>query len=109
MIRRPPRSTLFPYTTLFRSQAEPAEEMRETDGRRHLAAVDRAQPLGLTPALDERLVARLEGNLGRVRPEGRMDVARGGAHPPPAQLDLRHPLTVAANQRAEEVDADRRA
>src|SRR3954449_13633869 len=24
MIRRPPRSTLFPYTTLFRSQARPA-------------------------------------------------------------------------------------
>src|SRR3712207_8150963 len=24
MIRRPPRSTLFPYTTLFRSEAEPA-------------------------------------------------------------------------------------
>src|SRR3712207_6924544 len=24
MIRRPPRSTLFPYTTLFRSQGEPA-------------------------------------------------------------------------------------
>src|SRR2546426_5201543 len=24
MIRRPPRSTLFPYTTLFRSQREPA-------------------------------------------------------------------------------------
>src|SRR3712207_7430385 len=24
MIRRPPRSTLFPYTTLFRSQDEPA-------------------------------------------------------------------------------------
>src|SRR5258705_6529964 len=24
MIRRPPRSTLFPYTTLFRSQLEPA-------------------------------------------------------------------------------------
>src|SRR5256885_12951443 len=23
MIRRPPRSTLFPYTTLFRSQADP--------------------------------------------------------------------------------------
>src|SRR2546425_9291944 len=27
MIRRPPRSTLFPYTTLFRSQA--AEELRQ--------------------------------------------------------------------------------
>src|SRR5260221_10802967 len=25
MIRRPPRSTLFPYTTLFRSAAEPDE------------------------------------------------------------------------------------
>src|SRR3712207_8845293 len=25
MIRRPPRSTLFPYTTLFRSRPEPAE------------------------------------------------------------------------------------
>src|SRR3712207_8357198 len=26
MIRRPPRSTLFPYTTLFRSDARPSEE-----------------------------------------------------------------------------------
>src|SRR2546427_6624398 len=28
MIRRPPRSTLFPYTTLFRSAIETAEEGR---------------------------------------------------------------------------------
>src|SRR3712207_8613471 len=28
MIRRPPRSTLFPYTTLFRSQVTLAEVMR---------------------------------------------------------------------------------
>src|SRR3712207_7635324 len=27
MIRRPPRSTLFPYTTLFRSTGEPAGRM----------------------------------------------------------------------------------
>src|SRR5256885_2082996 len=27
MIRRPPRSTLFPYTTLFRSPAWPSEEV----------------------------------------------------------------------------------
>src|SRR2546425_7815828 len=27
MIRRPPRSTLFPYTTLFRSRLEPYEEL----------------------------------------------------------------------------------
>src|SRR3712207_7265456 len=32
MIRRPPRSTLFPYTTLFRSVDEgQTEEKRETD------------------------------------------------------------------------------
>src|SRR3712207_9004992 len=32
MIRRPPRSTLFPYTTLFRSAADPALGLQE--GRR---------------------------------------------------------------------------
>src|SRR3712207_8344768 len=31
MIRRPPRSTLFPYTTLFRSELEPVR--RAGDGR----------------------------------------------------------------------------
>src|SRR3712207_9085826 len=31
MIRRPPRSTLFPYTTLFRSQRE-EERQRHPDG-----------------------------------------------------------------------------
>src|SRR5688572_15646710 len=30
MIRRPPRSTLFPYTTLFRSALEEMEEVLET-------------------------------------------------------------------------------
>src|SRR5687768_17997282 len=29
MIRRPPRSTLFPYTTLFRSSSEPARCAQE--------------------------------------------------------------------------------
>src|SRR2546430_9811128 len=29
MIRRPPRSTLFPYTTLFRSLADPLVRLRE--------------------------------------------------------------------------------
>src|SRR3712207_7860072 len=38
MIRRPPRSTLFPYTTLFRSRAHPVEGQgrelhREEPGR----------------------------------------------------------------------------
>src|SRR5688572_32114705 len=29
MIRRPPRSTLFPYTTLFRSRRAPADDLHE--------------------------------------------------------------------------------
>src|SRR2546430_5591235 len=32
MIRRPPRSTLFPYTTLFRSQMEAAARLRLLHG-----------------------------------------------------------------------------
>src|SRR5256885_6250292 len=31
MIRRPPRSTLFPYTTLFRSDAEPCAKSRRIE------------------------------------------------------------------------------
>src|SRR2546430_15275442 len=35
MIRRPPRSTLFPYTTLFRSRARPARRvLREFSARK---------------------------------------------------------------------------
>src|SRR5215204_6704392 len=37
MIRRPPRSTLFPYTTLFRSAADPGY------GRRHGPDVEHGQ------------------------------------------------------------------
>src|SRR2546430_9508690 len=39
MIRRPPRSTLFPYTTLFRSLSqEPARNAAELDRRRPSSA-----------------------------------------------------------------------
>src|SRR5256886_8545598 len=39
MIRRPPRSTLFPYTTLFRSRSDPAPARRLVGrGRVHAAA-----------------------------------------------------------------------
>src|SRR5256885_10427849 len=40
MIRRPPRSTLFPYTTLFRSRWEtPALRAREVPGGYHVSGV----------------------------------------------------------------------
>src|SRR2546425_3596718 len=32
MIRRPPRSTLFPYTTLFRSPVQPGDHLRPDAG-----------------------------------------------------------------------------
>src|SRR3712207_8557932 len=32
MIRRPPRSTLFPYTTLFRSDGRPSQPRRQGTG-----------------------------------------------------------------------------
>src|SRR3712207_5405385 len=66
MIRRPPRSTLFPYTTLFRSVAadQPAQDVRHIRG-----------PPG--PAADL-LVVRLDrlpgrGALGGVRADRQED------------------------------------
>src|SRR3712207_8912018 len=35
MIRRPPRSTLFPYTTLFRSHAKDCQECTDKEGYVH--------------------------------------------------------------------------
>src|SRR5689334_24538845 len=46
MIRQPPRSTLFPYTTLFRSQSHGQrhhEDVGEHDGRVERVAVERLE------------------------------------------------------------------
>src|SRR3712207_7260415 len=58
MIRRPPRSTLFPYTTLFRSQPYPAPERefprihnRRSSWIRRLAPVLCAPPTHRGPNL----------------------------------------------------------
>src|SRR2546430_12170579 len=58
IIRRPPRSTLFPYTTLFRSPAdEPARQIRRVGrdpaGRRNV--VDRIERDGLQRAVFDRV------------------------------------------------------
>src|SRR3712207_9359462 len=50
MIRRPPRSTLFPYTTLFRSHRDrPVERHHRARGERQEAVVEREHlaPVGL--------------------------------------------------------------
>src|SRR5258708_23334551 len=44
MIRRPPRSTLFPYTTLFRSEADEADSHGVLSGRER---VDRVFAFGV--------------------------------------------------------------
>src|SRR2546422_7299167 len=69
MIRRPPRSTLFPYTTLFRSRAAGVDEVeaREPVLRRDLL---RAQVLfhgerEVRPALD-RKSTRLNSSHGYI-------------------------------------------
>src|SRR3989442_10351540 len=63
MIRRPPRSTLFPYTTLFRS---PVEEL-----------VQHRQPPGPVRRLDH-VLGQLE--LGeKVVPDGQRPLGRGAA------------------------------
>src|SRR5687767_1548036 len=72
MIRRPPRSTLFPYTTLFRSRAEQESGEVTVDGiRRILDDLDR---------MDERFVhevnrriPELSRILSDLQKEGRAD------------------------------------
>src|SRR5687767_15532891 len=63
MIRRPPRSTLFPYTTLFRSRAAAAGSRARRS--------DRARPL-------PRALARLGAAAPRARWAARRDRAVAG-------------------------------
>src|SRR3712207_7949736 len=49
MIRRPPRSTLFPYTTLFRSVGHHAPRLRPRRRRRLLLLAPRAAARPLDP------------------------------------------------------------
>src|SRR2546430_12134813 len=61
MIRRPPRSTLFPYTTLFRSGAFPTTPAVESE------TPPPPSPIDIPPAADERLAA-LNGVFGPAQP-----------------------------------------
>src|SRR5690242_20869351 len=64
MIRRPPRSTLFPYTTLFRSKEK---VLLEADGFN-----PPAQPLTRPPASVSPYTASLAANIERLK----LDVQR---------------------------------
>src|SRR3712207_7773919 len=49
MIRRPPRSTLFPYTTLFRSQSVKLENWRPIGASNPCCRRERVETLPLLP------------------------------------------------------------
>src|SRR3989442_8301499 len=56
MIRRPPRSTLFPYTTLFRSAAQPLRKLLEDAAKlkARISALAPADPLELARQCNRR-------------------------------------------------------
>src|SRR3712207_8497739 len=69
MIRRPPRSTLFPYTTLFRSQAVGDEQVHADQQGRAEPGDEPDDDLGAESAPeDARLVDLLEPQQVRVEP-----------------------------------------
>src|SRR2546425_10910814 len=68
MIRRPPRSTLFPYTTLFRSRVleeRAAPAAAETLAARVVERARQAGPFSLRPVINAQGVV-LHTNLGRA-------------------------------------------
>src|SRR3712207_7518152 len=65
MIRRPPRSTLFPYTTLFRSERPVGQRTEDEDPREPAHRPEVAAALRLRVG-----VRRVVGGGGRGRVEG---------------------------------------
>src|SRR2546430_16633730 len=78
MIRRPPRSTLFPYTTLFRSHAHTDADADGDAPERPRAPRPRARP-------SRRALVRRGGGAGRLpgRPTARQPPRAEQRGPPP--------------------------
>src|SRR5258707_6342274 len=58
MIRRPPRSTLFPYTTLFRSEQDVLAQQRGELGRVRTPEVQQAHGGGLSTLVASNKIGR---------------------------------------------------
>src|SRR3712207_7135289 len=72
MIRRPPRSTLFPYTTLFRSARRRARRPRGPAARQGVR-----RPAALALVADDRLAAGHRGDARRRHPGRAAPLAQG--------------------------------
>src|SRR2546430_12300218 len=75
MIRRPPRSTLFPYTTLFRSM-----QLIATAPKEHKANIGRFAN-ELKQAIETRWTAYLERAGQQARPADAIDITLPGRAP----------------------------
>src|SRR2546425_8128210 len=69
MIRRPPRSTLFPYTTLFRSRLRDAHDVLRHDATGSEVQVAHFTVADLSFGKTHGEPRRVEQRAGRVRPE----------------------------------------
>src|SRR5258707_5971279 len=65
MIRRPPRSTLFPYTTLFRSRRRKGIRLNDVRARREVLRVNLRDHLRL--GQQEQLVVRSEEHTSELQ------------------------------------------
>src|SRR3989449_2672743 len=73
MIRRPPRSTLFPYTTLFRSPRDPRRRLPAVDAvlaEPDVAALVTAHPRGLVVRAVRDTIEHARANGGAAPSEG---------------------------------------
>src|SRR5688572_32260877 len=66
MLRRPPRSTLFPYTTLFRSPAFANPAVRALLAEREAAAVDDVEDAALELGVKDRKSTRLNSSHSQI-------------------------------------------
>src|SRR2546422_5099703 len=83
MIRRPPRSTLFPYTTLFRSPV-PATEMQRAFARLAFPVKREKDAFAVTPpsyrfdiAIEEDLIEEVARLYGLDRKSTRLNSSHG--------------------------------
>src|SRR3712207_6952623 len=80
MIRRPPRSTLFPYTTLFRSEPGPAPQLAMKGEAKASADVERARLEAKTAQLEQQGRADSRVPLGEDHIEDRKSTRLNSSH-----------------------------